>query len=119
MVRGWKFVLVAVAALALGCLSPTLPLPPPAAPTETAGTQPGTIHLHGVGVEANSTVIIRNNAPNPSENLSGNQLVNIALADAQGVWDIDNVYAAKGDVLVIWQEFGNNEASPSIDFQVN
>jgi hypothetical protein len=111
---------LAIAALMLGCMSPTLPLPPPASPTnEGAGTEPGTIHLHGVGVEAHALVLIVNNVPNPSENLTGQQMVTATEADGNGVWDADNVHAVKGDVLTIWQEFGNNEASPSIDFQVN
>ena len=117
MLRGWKFVLIAAAALALGCLSPTLPLPPPATPSQTDGPQPGMIHLHGVGVEANSMVISRNNSPNVSENLTLNQQVAITLADGQGNWDMD-AWAVKGDVLEIWQEFSNTEASPTIDYQV-
>lgn len=108
---------MAIAALTLGCLSPTLPLPPPAAPTESLGTTPGTIHLHGVGVEANAIVVIRNNYPTPPEVLPDEHKVTATLADEQGTWDAD-VYAVKGDVLTIWQEFGNNVGSASIDFQV-
>ena len=117
MARGWKFVL-AIAALTLGCLSPTLPLPPPDAPTQSAGAQPGTVHLHGTKAQPNALVIIRNNAPNPAENLTPDQHVDIALSDAQGIWDVD-AFAAKGDVLEIWQEISPEEASPTIDFQVN
>jgi hypothetical protein len=118
MARGWKFVFVVVAAMVLGCLSPTLPLPPPDAPSETAGAQPGTIHLHGVNAQPNALVIIRNNFPNPAENLAPGQHVGIALSDAKGTWDVD-VFAAKGDVLEIWQEVSPEDASPTIDFQVN
>ena len=114
MGRGWKCVL-ASAALMLGCYSPTLPLPPPAAPAQGDGALPGQIHLHGVGVEANAIVVVRNNYPN--EVLTNEQKVTATLADAQGVWDAD-AYAVKGDVLTIWQEFGNNVGSASIDYQV-
>jgi hypothetical protein len=110
--------LAAVALAAASCLSPTLPLPPPASPTQEAGTEPGTIHLHGKGVEAHALVVIENNTP--LETLTNGQaMVTATEADATGVWDADNVHAVKGDVLTIWQEFGNNEASPSISFQVN
>jgi hypothetical protein len=117
MFRGWKFVLIAVAALALACLSPTLPLPPPDAPTQSLGPQPGMVHFHGIGVEANTMVISRSNFPNPSENLTDQQRVAITLADAQGVWDMD-VWAVKGDVLEVWQEFDNKNASPTIDVTI-
>ena len=116
MLRGWKCVL-AIAALTLGCYSPTLPLPPPAAPSQSDGVQPGTIHLHGTGVEANAIVVIRNNYPTPPEVLTNEQKVFATLADEQGTWDADP-FAAKGDVLTIWQEFGNNVGSASIDYQV-
>jgi hypothetical protein len=115
----WSSILfAALCAAIVGCLSPTLPLPPPATPMQSDGAQPGTIHLHGVGVEANALVIIRNNFPNASENLTKQEQVGITLADAQGVWDAD-VFAVKGDTLEIWQDLGNNDESPTIDFQVN
>ncbi len=120
MLRGWKCLLVvAVASFAFGCTSPTLPLPPPVQPSESAGTDPGTIHLHGVGVEPDAIVLIINNYPNASETLTGQQKVTSTEADAQGTWDADNVHAVKGDVLQISQLVGDNDESASIDFTVN
>ncbi len=110
---------MAVAAVVLGCMSPTLPLPPPAAPSEESGQTAGTVHLHGGpgGAEPNATLLIRNNYPNASETLTLEQQVHATLVATDGSWDA-TVYAVKGDTLNIWQEFGNNDSSPSIDFTV-
>lgn len=111
--------MAALAAAAFGCMSPTLPLPPPDAPNETPGSTPGTIHLIGApnSAEPNAILLIRNNYPNPAENLSLEQQIHSTLVATDGSWDA-TVYAVPGDVLTIWQEFGKNDASPSIDFQV-
>ena len=111
--------MAALAAVVLGCMSPTLPLPPPAAPSESLGADPGTVHLHGApgGAEPGALLLIRNNYPNPSENLSLEHQAHVTVVDTDGSWDA-TVYAVKGDVLNIWQEFGNNDESPSIDFTV-
>ena len=115
----WSSILfAAICAAIIGCLSPTLPLPPPGAPAQTDGPQPGTVHLHGTGAEANALVLMRNNSPSTSESLSPQQQITGTLANAQGVWDAD-AYAVKGDVLEIWQELGPDDASPTIDYQVN
>jgi len=120
MLRGWKCVLaVAVAAFAIGCMSPTLPLPPPAQPTETAGPSPGMVHLHGPkgSIPPGATVIIYNLAPQASENLDDTKKVTAVLAHDDGSWDAD-VWAIAGDVVTIF-DIEEGEWSPSIQFQIN
>ncbi len=120
MGSGWRSILLAaIAAVALGCMSPTLPLPPPEPPTDTAGATTGMVHLHGAAgsVQANALVIILNNYPTPPEVLTSEQSATATRANADGSWDAD-VWAVKGDHLEIFELFGNNDASPSIDYTV-
>jgi hypothetical protein len=120
MRSGWRCVLLAVvAAFAIACMSPTLPLPPPEPPSDTAGAVVGTVHLHGNAnsVQPNAIVLIINNYPNPSENLTNEQSAAATRANLDGSWDA-TVYAVKGDVLQISQLLGNNNESPSIDYKV-
>lgn len=112
---GWRSVVVGIAvAFAVACTSPTLPLPPPGAPSESAGTTVGTVVLHG-GVNAaqpNAIILVKND--NPA--LTNAQKVTATEANADGTWDA-TVFAVKNDVLHISQIIGNDE-SPSIDFTV-
>ena len=108
---GWRSILLAVtAALALACTSPTLPLPPPAAPTETAGTEPGTVVLSGAGAEPDAFIIVHNLNQNANPPIVG------TIVGADGKWSVV-VFAVKGDVVQIWQETGGDESS-AIDFTI-
>jgi hypothetical protein len=102
------------AVLLLGsCTSPTLPLPPPEPPTDSAGTTPGTVHLTSInGAEANALILIINQ--NPA--VPNDQKVGGTFADAAGTWDA-NVFATHGDVLNISQQFGAQMSAP-ISFTV-
>jgi hypothetical protein len=94
--------LVTAAALTLSCTSPTLPLPPPAAPLISLGTSPDTFKLASVqGAEPNALIVIvnRNEALAPDKRVTG------TIADAVGSWDA-TVNAKVGDVLDISQESG-------------
>lgn len=91
------------------CLSPTLPLPPPEAPSQSLGSQPGTVHLSSVnGVQGDAFVIIVNRSLAPP----GDTGV-VTQADAAGSWQAD-VTAVAGDHLSITQQLGN-DASASKD----
>ncbi|MCL2725619.1 MAG: hypothetical protein FWD69_14390 [Polyangiaceae bacterium] len=99
---------VAVAA-AVACTSPTLPLPPPAAPSITLGTEPDTYHLASVqGAEPNALILVINQ----DTLLPNNQRVTGTFADLQGSWDLD-VTAKAGDVLDISQESGAIRSAPT------
>jgi len=98
---------------ALGCTSPTLPLPPPALPSIAQGSAVGHLHLSSVrGAEPYAIIVIVNQ--NPA--LAGDQRVFGSQADDVGTWDAD-VLASSGDVLEITQEYGTTR-SPSITVQV-
>lgn len=95
-----------VAALALGCASgctsPTLPLPPPAAPLISSGTSPDTFKLTSMqGAEPNALIVVVNR----DETLARDKRVTGTIADGNGSWDA-TVIAKTGDVLDISQESG-------------
>lgn len=97
-------------ALGLGCTSPTLPLPPPALPTVTVGTDPTLFHLKSDrGAIPNALVL----AVNRNESLPRSERVAGTIADAQGSWDLD-IHGHVGDVLDISQDDGTT-LSPSIE----
>jgi hypothetical protein len=91
-----------VAALALACTSPTLPLPPPAAPLISVGSSPDTFKLTSIqGSEPNALIVIVNR----DEALPRDKRVTGTIADGVGTWDAV-VIAKVGDVLDISQESG-------------
>ena len=91
---------------ALACTSPTLPLPPPAAPIISVGSSPDTFKLASIqGVEPNALVIIVNR----DDDLPRNKRVTGTIADENGSWDA-NVIAKAGDVLDISQESGSTRS---------
>ena len=103
-----------LAAFAIACASPTLPLPPPMAPTVAPGTDADHVHLASPcgGVEGDAIVIVVNNSPA----VPGDEAVSGALASDCGAWDA-NVFAHSGDVLRISQVVGT-DGSQVITFQV-
>jgi hypothetical protein len=102
--RGWMVGLGA--ALALACTTPTLPLPPPAAPVISNGTEPDTFRLSSVnGAEPNALIVIVNR----NEDLPRNKRVSGTIADPSGSWDVI-VTAKVGDVLDVSQEAGSTRS---------
>jgi len=86
-----------------GCLSPTLPLPPPALPTILPGSDADHVELLSNicgGAESGALIVVENE--NPA--LTGDQVGALTRADSCGRWDVE-VYAHQGDVLQIWQEY--------------
>jgi hypothetical protein len=108
---------LAIAALMLGCMSPTLPLPPPAQPSENAGADPGTVDLHGPkgSVPPTSTVIIYNLTPLETT-LTQQQKVTAVLANPDGSWDA-TIHAIKNDVVTVY-DIEEGQWSPSIDVTI-
>jgi hypothetical protein len=94
---------------ALACASPTLPLPPPVAPTVETTTD--ALHVKLVagcgGALPQATVVVVNRRPS----LPGDQAVSGALADSCGAWDAI-VVAQSGDVLDVTQESGTDTSPP-------
>jgi hypothetical protein len=91
------------------CASPTLPLPPPEAPTLEAGADIDHIKLVAMcgGAEPNAVIVIIN--LNPA--VPGDMAVSGAIADGCGAWDAV-VYAHHGDTIDITQEFGETRSLP-------
>jgi hypothetical protein len=93
-------------AVALACASPTLPLPPPEAPEILAGMDADHVELVSGcgGAEDDAMIYIVN------QNLSAVPPGAVARATDCGAWNAQ-VYAHKGDVLDITQEYA---AEPSL-----
>jgi hypothetical protein len=98
--------MAALAALAIACTSPTLPLPPPATPLISSGLEPDTFKLTSIdGAEPNALIVIVNR----NESLPRSKRVSGTIADATGSWDAI-VIAKIGDVLDISQESGTTRS---------
>jgi hypothetical protein len=107
-------VALACGGLTLSCLSPTLPLPPPAIPSiTTQGVPTGQVKLTSVGgADPNAIIIIYNTDPN----IPLDQRVGGAQADGMGNWDA-TVTAQPLDYLEISQQAGS-QTSPFVEVQV-
>jgi hypothetical protein len=104
----------AMAAGSPGCESPTLPLPPPVAPTIAPGADANHVKLVSTcgGAEPNAVIVIVNSNPTvpPDEAVGG------SISNGCGAWDAV-VYAHVGDYLEITQEYGTTRSTP-VDVQV-
>lgn len=93
----------ALVAVTMACTSPTLPLPPPAAPIIASGLEPDTFKLTSIdGAEPNALIVIVNR----NEGLPRSKRVSGTIADERGSWEA-TVTAKIGDVLDISQEAGS------------
>lgn len=112
MVSRRTFVGAALLGVALsGCLSPSLPLPPPSEPTtDPSSLGPDYVHLTGHHAEPDSVIIVTNNSA-PRDKLGV-----VAQADGYGDWQCD-VWGHKGEVLTVTQTIGHQE-SPPITFVI-
>ncbi|MBX3231636.1 MAG: hypothetical protein KIT84_23585 [Labilithrix sp.] len=108
MGRRWlarALMIVAVAA----CTSPTLPLPPPALPTISAGTEPNSYTLRSErGAIPNALLV----AVSRNETLLPEERVNGTIANAEGTWEM-TVKGQPQDVIDLTQDSGTG-TSPSI-----
>jgi len=100
--RGW---LLGTALLAAGCLSPTLPLPPPSDPTISSTDTAGLIRLTGT-VEPDSEVFAKNRT---TDRISGQ-------FTKSGVYDF-TIAAQERDSIVLWYSQGTLQ-SPTTEFVV-
>ena len=101
---------VAFVLAAVGCASPTLPLPPPVAPTIAPGPDADHVSLIGTcgGAEPNAVIVVVNMNPAvpPDEAVGG------SITSACGAWRAI-VYAHAGDYLEITQEYGTTTSTPA------
>jgi hypothetical protein len=96
---------------AAACLSPTLPLPPPEAPTLEAGEDADHVKLVAGcgGAESDAIIVI----VNLNTAVAGDMAVSGSRANDCGAWDAI-VYAHSGDTLDVTQEFGDTESTPTV-----
>ena len=89
----------------VACASPTLPLPPPEAPTQTTGVDAEHIELSAGcgGAQAGADIIIINQTIEMT--MPDQDVGVVSLARACGAWKA-SVLARSGDVLAISQEAG-------------
>lgn len=98
--------LAVAVSLGVACTSPTLPLPPPAQPTVSIGSEPSTFHLKSEkGAIPNALIVVVNR----NEALPRTQRVTGTIADDQGSWDLE-IFATTGDVVDISQEDGTTRS---------
>jgi hypothetical protein len=95
----------AIAAEALACASPTLPLPPPGYPSVGAGPDADHVVLASPcgGVQPWATVVI----VNENTSLPSDERGTVSFADGCGAWSA-SVYAHAGDWLEVWQVSGTS-----------
>ena len=91
--------------LAAGCISPTLPMPPPGEPEVDGPTAEGTATLSGKVPEPNARVF----AINWSEEERGGNGFAGDYADDQGYYRFE-IQAQVGDRCELWYEYGGEES---------
>ena len=108
-----RLVLALCASIALACTSPTLPLPPPVAPSITTGAEPNTFRLSSEnGSQPNALIIVVNR----NESLSREDRVSGTIADENGTWAL-TIKGSVGDFVDIAQE-SNSSRSASTTVQL-
>lgn len=105
--RRWPIALGFVL-LAISCASPTLPLPPPEAPTQTEGVDAEHVQLSaGCGGALDGALIVIVNL-----NIAPDMAVGGAIATDCGSWD-SSVLAHSGDALTITQTADQTTSPPA------
>jgi hypothetical protein len=102
------FAVRAVFCAAISCASPTLPLPPPEAPTQTEGVDAEHVQLSAGcgGAQGRALIVIVN------ENVAPDMAVGGAIATDCGSWD-SSVLAHSGDALSITQTSDEATSPPA------
>jgi hypothetical protein len=100
LLRTWRRWLFGAALFAAGCLSPTLPLPPPSDPSSVTSVSDGLVRLQGT-VEPESEVF----ALDRNNNLISGQYT------ASGTYDF-TMQAVESDSISLWYVNGTVESPP-------
>jgi hypothetical protein len=97
----------------VACASPTLPLPPPEAPTQTPGVDAEHVELTAGcgGAQGGADIIIINQTVEAT--MPDQEVGVVSLASACGAWKA-SVFARSGDVLQISQEAGTLASDATI-----
>ncbi|SRR5258708_22380490 len=109
----FALVMTVMTALVAACASPTLPLPPPEAPSQAIADSTHVRLVAGCGgAESFALIAIRNKNPT----IPADEVGVLSQANGCGAWDA-TVLAQRGDVLEITQQFGLTVSIP-LDVQV-
>lgn len=93
----------------VACISPTLPLPPPTAPTISTGSSPDTVKLTSErGAQPNALVVV----VNQNEERARARRVAGTLADDNGSYELE-IHALPGDRLDLTQETAAVRSPPT------
>jgi len=103
--RARRYVLIAVAACVVGCLSPTLPLPPPSDPTVSGTDAEGNVRLTGTVLPQSEVFAL-----NPNNNAISGQVTE------SGSYDF-KIKAEQFDRLELWY-VRDTVQSPTTDVTV-
>jgi hypothetical protein len=105
MSRRRLLVLLLGGALVAACNSPSLPLPPPLTPGQSASSDgnPDKVRLTGEGAISGSLLITYNVGQPLDRRVTGTEV------GTDGKWAID-IWAKKGDAVEIWQEVGTTRS---------
>ncbi|MBX3214445.1 MAG: hypothetical protein KF850_20585 [Labilithrix sp.] len=99
-------VIAIAVAVGIACTSPTLPLPPPALPTVSVGSEPSSFRLRSDrGAIPNALIVVVNR----NEQLPREQRVEGTIADELGSWELE-ITANAGDTIDISQEDGTTRS---------
>jgi len=109
-----RLLFVLCASIALACTSPTLPLPPPVAPSISTGVEPNTFKLTSdKGAQPNALIIVINR----NEALPREERVNGTIADDQGSWEV-TLKGTAGDFVDIAQDSnGTRSATTTVQLR--
>jgi hypothetical protein len=108
MLRRWLAAATFVA-LVLACASPTLPLPPPEAPTQQVVDATHVTLTAGCGgAEPNAEITVQNQTETDPNNANGSN----THATGCGSWFV-TVFARNADVLLITQTYGTTLSIPT------
>jgi hypothetical protein len=87
-------------------VSPTIPLPPPDAPSVARGDGPNLARFVGRNAAANAIIVVYNPNVDPDRRVSGGQ------ADAKGNWECVVPYRQEGEFVSVSQEAGGERSAP-------
>ena len=112
MKLGVLFRWVVVAGMMVGCLSPTLPIPPPDSAVASAPDTQGVVTVKGNTGSAKPSALVSvwNSNYVGSDNIVGIEVARPAAPD--GSWSV-SIPGKTGDLLYIWQTI-DSERSPEI-----
>jgi hypothetical protein len=112
-----RIALAAAVATGVGCLAPTLPVPPPSTPEVSAPDTTGVVTVQGTkgSAHANATVTVWNETYAESPACAADPACApgvVRIVNPDGSWVV-KVKAQSKDLLYVWQTIGNEQSDQS------